>query len=180
MRRLATFSLLLGLAACAVPEETPPETAAAPATRRTPQELAARLPERLEQFQRGNPAQLPGGQGVEYPYATPGRRIAGHVQLRAATGPVGTEALDSELRAMAAEAAAGPQHRRLRERGRESVAGLNCITLEGNFGRMPVDSLACAGAFGGQVLRLRLTMARREGRMDEAKRFAEGIAAALR
>ncbi|RVT89969.1 hypothetical protein EOD42_24720 [Rhodovarius crocodyli] len=177
MRRIATLSLLLGLGACAMPEETPPAAAPASVVQRTPEQVASRLPEQLNEFRRGNRVQMRSGTGIEYPYATSGRRIAGQVQIRPGTPGTSPE---TELGAMATEAATNPQYRRLREASRETIAGMSCMLLAGNFSRTPVESLACAGVFDGQVVRMRLTMSRAAGRMDEAKQFAEGLAAALR
>ena len=139
--------------------------------------LVSRLPERLGAFQRGGttPLSEPNA-GSEVAYATGNRAVAGYVQVRRQTDAVAPE---PELRRFVTEAAAGSS-RSMRERGRVSLGHFSCAELEGTYGRQAVESLACAGAFGGQLVRLRLTMTRRADRMAEARGFAEAISAALR
>jgi len=168
---LAALLLLAGCATDAPPAATRLSTADA---------LLARLPDSVGGFRRGATTPLTDpAPGSEVAYATANRAIAGYVQVlrRAEPLPAGTAA--AELRRFVAEAATGSS-RRMRERAPPTLAGLDCAELEGTYGRQAVESLACAGVFGGQLVRLRLTMVRRGERMAEARGFAEGVAAALR
>ncbi len=167
------FSALL-LAACAIEGPVPAPTVS------TADALLARLPDSVAAFRRGatTPLTEP-SPGSEVAYATPNRAIAGYVQVLRRGEPMAAEATAGELRRFVAEAATGSS-RRMRERGQATLSGLDCVELEGTYGRQAVESLACAGVFGGQLVRLRLTMVRRGDRMGEARGFAEGVAAALR
>ncbi|MCS6890537.1 MAG: hypothetical protein RMK64_09625 [Rhodovarius sp.] len=148
------------------------------------QEVAARLPERIGSFQRGSAMPLPAGAtGLEIPYANPGRVIAGYVRIiPQAAAPVAEAALQQHVAEVTGAAAA---HRRLGEQARLDLpagreAFFRCVELGGHFGRQPVDSLLCSGARGRNLIQLRLTMARREGRLEQAREFAAAVAAALR
>lgn len=169
MIRASGLVLLLGACAMEAPAPAP--------TLSSTEALVARLPESVGGFRRGAITPLSdAGSGNEVAYATANRSIAGYVQVLRADAPVAAE---TELRRFAAEATTGAA-RRLRERAQVTIAPFNCVELEGTFGRQPVEGLACAGAIGGQLVRLRLSMTRRVERMAEARGFAEGIAAALR
>lgn len=165
-----TSLLALALAGCVTAGPTPPP---APSTAET---LLGRLPRQLGGFIRGvsTPIAEP-VDGTEVAYATGNRATAGYVQI---LGPVGATGADDLPRFVAA--AASGSSRRMRERAQVALGGFNCAELDGTYGRQAVESLACAGVFGGQSVRLRLTMVRRGERMAEARGFAEGIAAALR
>ena len=169
MRR--ALAALLLLAACATEGTAPPPAIS------TADALVARLPETVGGFGRGGTTPVgEANPGTEVAYATGNRSVAGYVQvLRRDAAPVA----EAELRRFVAETATGTS-RRMRERSQASLGGFSCAELDGTYGRQAVESLACAGAFGGQLVRLRLTMTRRAERMAEARAFAEGIAAALR
>lgn len=168
--RSALAALLLLLAGCVT---APPP--AAP-TLSTAESLLARLPDGVGAFRRGGttPVTEPAA-GSEVAYATANRAIAGYVQVLGAAGPD----VAADLGRFVAAAATGSS-RRMRERAQTEIGGFRCTELDGTYGRQAVESLACAGAFGGQLVRLRLTMVRRGERMAEARGFAEGVAAALR
>ena len=166
----AALAVLLVLAGCATPPPPPPAISTADA-------LLGRLPAELGGFSRGSttPVTEPVA-GSEVAYATINRGIAGYVQV---LGPAEPDAAPGELQRFVAAVATGSS-RRMRQRAQPSLGGFTCAELEGTYGRQAVESLACAGAFGGQLVRLRLTMVRRGDRMADARAFAEGIAAALR
>jgi hypothetical protein len=165
------LALALVLVGCAT-DGPPPAPAAS-----TAEQLVSRLPASLGGFQRGGTTPLTEpSAGTESAYATANRAIAGYVQVLGRTDSVATE---PELRRFVAEVASGSS-RQMRTRAQAAIGDFRCAELDGTYGRQAVESLACAGAFGGQLVRLRLTMVRRGDRMAEARAFAEGIAAALR
>ncbi|MDB5379785.1 MAG: hypothetical protein JWR00_4231 [Rubritepida sp.] len=195
MRRLALLGLgLLGLGACAM--DTPAPVAIPPAPipmASAPELLAQRLPSQAASFQKG--ATVPLRQplpGVEVAYATPGRTAAGFVQVLRPPGdvaalPDGTETptVQSEYQRSIAEAARGAgQHRRLtviREMNQpEDNPLFRCAELEGTYGRQPVQSMICVGAAGGQLLRVRVSMPRRDPPLADSRAFLREIVAALR
>lgn len=191
------FALLavLGLGACAM-EDSPPSVALPPApipVASAPELLARRLPTEAAGFQRG--ATVPLRQphpGVEVAYATPGRTAAGFVQvLRPPTDPaalpdgIEAPAVQSEYQRSIAEAARGAgQHRRLRVVNEMNQPEENplfrCAELEGTYGRQPVTSMICVGAAGGQLLRLRASMPRRDPPLADPRAFLRDIVAGLR
>jgi hypothetical protein len=184
MRRAAAGLFLAVLAGCAV-EAPPPVSVDNPMIGVTA--LAARLPESLGNFNRGGTTVMdgatPGGQ--EIAYATASRALAGFVQLVPQLEPMSEAGLPEALQRFVYDSTANtPIHRRLRERLSvnlpEAQPMLRCSELEGTYGRQPVESLACVGVFGGQLLRLRVSHIRREGRMAEVRGFAELVVAALR
>lgn len=136
--------------------------------------VAERVPESLGAFRRGATVPLAGGaEGREFPFATGNRAIAGYVQLRAATSPDAATDLALQVEEVTQS---GPPHRRLRDRARPAPqGGLHCAELDGTFGRTPVDGLACSAVVAGNILRIRLTMQRRDGRLDQAREFARGM-----
>jgi hypothetical protein len=154
--------------------------------------LAERLPASAAGFQRGSTAVVSGERsGREVAYATQGRtaRAAGFVQVVTfatplADGPASPEAMAefSRWRQEAAEGS-GP-NRRLRETAQFDAPAANpllrCAELEGNYGRQAVQSMVCVGAAGGQMLRLRVAMPRRDPPVAQPRAFAEEIAASLR
>ena len=149
--------------------------------------LVARLPESVENFRRGGTTVLsePAPGGREVAYATGNRGIAGFVQVIRRPEPMVAAQAEAELQRFVSETTSGTaMHRRLRARATPALPAenpvLRCVELDGIFGRQSVESLACVGAFGGQLVRLRLSHIRREGRMAEARGFAEAVAAALR
>ena len=164
----ARLLILLPLAAC-VPEEgaqtSPPAAWEA---------LSERVPESLGAFRRGTPAGLAeGATGREFPFATGNRAIAGYIQLRPATEDDAAADLSRQVQDVTQS---GPPHRRLRERARPAPAGaLHCAELEGSFGRTPVDGLACSAVIRGNLLRIRLTMQRRDTRLEQAREFARAM-----
>ena len=142
--------------------------------------LLARLPDSVGGFRRGGTTPLiEPAPGSEVAYATANRAIAGYVQVLRRAEPFTTQAVAPELRRFVAESTTGTS-RQLRERGQATLGAFSCVELDGTYGRQAVEGLACVGAFGGQSVRLRLSMSRRGERMAEARGFAEGIAAALR
>jgi hypothetical protein len=175
---LACVALLAALAACG-PDAGTDQPSLLPAGPPQPwQAQADRLPTSLGAFRRGTPVALTGAAaGREFPYATPGRGIAGHVQVRAGAALDANAELERFLHEVGQEAAA---HRRVAARSAVTIGGFwRCTELEGVLGRQPVEGLACAAVHGGNTWRLRLSMVRREGRMEEARGFAAGVAAAL-
>lgn len=185
-RPLWFLLLALALAGCAADPAT--SVAIAPTT---VENLVARLPDSIGSFRRGGVTMLSDGaaggepSGQELAYATASREIAGYVQVLRSAAPVSLEMADAELARFVSDTTSGsPMHRRLRQRALVALpAGqpmLRCAELEGSFGRHAVESLACVGVFGGQLVRLRVSHIRREGRMAEVRGFAELVAAALR
>jgi len=189
MRVPASLTLLALLAACATesgePVVAPVPVVSAPAT------LAERLPAQAGTFQRGttSPIQQP-LPGVEVPYATAGRTAAGFVQVVRPSGaalpdgPGSAEVQQEYQRVLAvAQRGSGP-HRRLRlvnESDQPPGAPLlRCAELEGTYGRTPVISTNCVGAAGGQLIRLRVSMPRRDPPVADPRAFVRDIAAALR
>lgn len=136
--------------------------------------VAERMPENLGAFRRGTPVPLAdAAEGREFPFATGSRAIAGYVQLRATAAPDAAADLTQQLQVVTQ---AGPPHRRLRERARPTPEdALHCAELDGSFGRTPVDGLACSAVVAGHLVRIRLTMQRRDGRLDQARDFARGV-----
>lgn len=190
MRKLSLL-MLAGLAACATEGADAPGTAPAVPAASGPQILAERLPAQAGSFQRGTTANidqpLP---GVEVPYATAGRTAAGFVQvLRPPSvpppdGPNSLVVQDEYQRVVAAaQRGAGP-HRRLRlvqESDQPPGTPLfRCADLEGAYGRTAVTSTTCVGAAGGQLLRLRVSMPRRDPPAADPRAFIRDITEALR
>ena len=184
MRRAAAGLFLAVLAGCAL--EAPP-----PASVGNPQAaaaaLAGRLPVNVGNFNRGGTTvmdgETPGGQ--EIADSTANRALAGFVQVVPQPEPMTEAGLPEALQRFVYDSTANtPIHRRLRERLSVSLPEaqpvLRCSELEGTYGRQPVESLACVGVFGGQLVRLRVSHIRREGRMAEVRVFAELVAATLR
>lgn len=184
MRLGALFLMGAALVGCAA--EGPPADPAASALNSVGA-LVARLPDTIGNFRRGGTTILnepsPGGQ--EIAYATASRAIAGYVQVIPRPEPLVESAVPEALQRFVSDTTGNtPMHRRLRPRQAlglpESQPLLRCNELDGTFGRQAVESLACVGAFGGQMVRLRISHVRREGRMAEARAFAEQLAQTLR
>jgi hypothetical protein len=180
------LALVLNLAGCTA--EPGIQVAMTPSTA---ENVVARLPESIGNFRRGvvtilsDGAAGDGPRGQELAYATADRSLAGFVQVVPQLEPMGEAGLPEALQRFVYDSTANtPSHRRLRERLSVSLPEarpvLRCSELEGNYGRQPVESLACVGVFGGQLVRLRVSHIRREGRMAEVRGFAELVAAALR
>ncbi len=178
--------LLAGLALTGCATDGPPADPAAQALSNVGA-LVARLPDNLGNFRRGGTTLLneptPGGQ--EIAYATANRAIAGYVQVIPRLQPMTDDDAAAELQRFVSDTTANtPMHRRLRPRQAvnlpEAQPALRCNELDGTFGRQAVESLACVGAFGGQMVRLRVSHIRREGRMAEARDFASLLATTLR
>ena len=189
IRIQAVLALLL-LAACATDGGGAASTAPVPVVS-APARLAERLPARAGSFQRGSSAALDQPlPGVEVSYATAGRSAAGFVQVLrppAAAPPDGPgsplvqEEYQRDL--SVAQRGSGP-HRRLRllqESDQPPGAPLfRCAELEGTYGRTAVTSTTCVGAAGGQLLRLRISMPRRDPPLADPRAFIREITAALR
>lgn len=181
--------VLLGLAACATEGG---ETPAGPVpVVSAPARLAERLPARAGSFQRGMTATLDQPlPGVEVSYATAGRSAAGFVQVLrppATTPPDGPGSLvvqEEYQRVLAAAQRGSGPHRRLRlvqESDQPPGAPLfRCADLEGAYGRTAVTSTSCVGAAGGQLLRLRVSMPRRDPPLADPRAFIRDITDALR
>lgn len=150
-----------------------------------PERLAQRLPAETAGFRRGATLAEPQPGAVEVPYATSGQLAAGATVTLlplASAGGVADEA--AALEAMVADARQAAPHRRLRDVARFTLpAGgpprLRCAETEGTYGRERVEGLLCAGRFGASLVRLRVTMPRRDPPPADARAFAAGIAAAL-
>lgn len=119
-------------------------------------------------------------------YATANRQAAGFVQVLRANAALPDGAASPAVQAeftrwRDAAAHEGGRNRRLNVVGEREEAGMfRCAELEGNYGRQPVRSTVCAGAAGGQLLRLRLTQPRRDPPAADAAAFVREVAAALR
>jgi len=189
MRVPASLILCVLLAGCATEGG---ETAPAPVpVVSAPALLAQRLPAQAGAFQRGttSPIERP-LPGVEVAYSTSGRSAAGFVQVVSpADGPPpdgpGSVMVQEEYQRVVAGAQRGSgPHRRLRlvnELDQPPGAPLfRCAELEGTYGRTPVMSTNCVGAAGGQLLRLRVSMPRRDPPAADPRAFVRDITAALR
>jgi hypothetical protein len=93
--------------------------------------------------------------------------------------------VQGEYQRSIAEAVRGAgQHRRLtviREVNQpEDNPLFRCAELEGTYGRQPVQSMICVGAAGGQLLRVRASMPRRDPPLADPRAFLRDIVAALR
>ncbi|MBY0339264.1 MAG: hypothetical protein K2X11_21805 [Acetobacteraceae bacterium] len=187
----ALAALLGGLAACATDDAAPSGPPPIPAVS-APEALAARLPASAASFQRGAVASLSEGRGGrEVAYATTGRtqRAAGFIQVLAPAaplpdGPNSPEASAEFTRWTQEVQQGGGPHRRLRlvrEADLPAAAPLfRCAELEGTYGRQAVESFVCVGAAGGQMLRLRVSMPRRDPAVAQPRAFVEEVARALR
>lgn len=193
--RVPVLLAALALGACAM-DEAPPAVPLPPApipVASAPELLARRLPSQAASFQKG--ATVPLRQplpGVEVAYATPGRTAAGFVQVLRPPGDgaalpdgIDSPAVQGEYQRSIAEAARGAgAHRRLtviRELNQpEDNPLFRCAELEGTYGRQPVQSMICVGAAGGQLLRLRASMPRRDPPLADSRAFLREIVAALR
>lgn len=181
--RLAGLAAVLALGACVPP---------APPAERPPVELAARLPEEAAGFIRGATLPLPQRPaGREVAYATRGRVAAAAIleidRPDAGPLPAGTAdpAVAAALEDMLAAAARAPGHRQQRETARLTLPeaappGLSCAETSGTYGRERVEGMLCAGAVAGDLLRLRVTMPRRDPPPADPRAFASAILAALR
>jgi hypothetical protein len=197
--RGSALALLVVLAGCTQPPEearrgigplAPPPPR--PAPRLAPADAAARLPAQAAGFQRGQTlAVRPPGRGQEVAYATPNtrQRAAALVRLtpRGAELPDGiasAEASTAFERALAEAVHSPDRARKLRETGRFNLpAGANpmlsCASLAGTFGRQPVEGLVCAGALGGNLVRLKVTMPAQQPPLADAQGFASAMVQAL-
>lgn len=180
---LAVLALAAALGGCA------PEGATTSAIPRVgaPEMLASRLPEEAAGFRRG--ANAPVSEplaGREVAYATGNRAAAAFVQVLAPPEPLpdgpGSPAAQAEFARWRDETARGASpSRRLRVTQEAERAGLfRCADLEGTYGRQPVSSMLCVGAAAGQLLRVRLSMPRRDFPAADGAAFLSAIAAALR
>lgn len=185
-RPAAGLAAALALTACAAPAPGP---AFAPVP---PAELATRLPELAAGFRRGAVLPLPQRpEGWEAAYATRGRLAAGALVELYRTGedPVPTggasPVAEAALAELLQEAARAPGHRQQRETARLTLPeagppGLACAETTGLYGRERVQGLLCAGGLEGGILRLRVTMPRREPPPADPRAFATSILTALR
>lgn len=182
---------VLGLGACATEGAAPGDADAAPvAAVSAPAQLAQRLPSQAANLQRGAtaPIQRP-APGVDVAYATSSRSAAGFVQVMRAEGPmpdgVGAAAVQAEYQRWVAETTRGSgAHRRLRvvAESNQPEAGplFRCAEMDGTYGRQPVQGMICVGAAGGQLLRVRVFMPRRDPPATDPRGFIRDITAALR
>jgi hypothetical protein len=194
--RGAWLAPLLALAACVPPEGETASTGAAvtlPAPRLSVQDAASRLPPEAASFRRGQTLLVrPPGVGQEVAYATPAARQRAAAVVKLA--PVG-EALPDGPGSAAATAAflaelndavqGSDRARHMHEVRRFPLeaagnSALNCALLEGTFGRQPVEGLVCAGAVGGNLVRLRVSMPKVAPTLADAPGFAREIIASLR
>lgn len=187
-RAVAALALLATLAACT--PEAPRPTGIPRAN--NPEQLADRLPEEAAGFRRGANAPVTEPfAGREVAYATGSRNAAAFVQVLTPPSAPGGEPLPDGPNGAAAqaefarwrdEAARGTSpSRSLRVTAEAERAGLfRCADLEGTYGRQPVSSMLCVGAAGGQLLRVRLSMPRRDFPAADSAAFLGAIAASLR
>jgi hypothetical protein len=186
-------ALLLGaltLAACAADGTAGDSSAGPVAVVSAPAQLALRLPGQAANLQRGAtaPIQRP-AEGVDVAYATTNRSAAGFVQVMRAEGlmpdGVTAPAVQADYQRWVAETTRGANaHRRLRvvtESNQPPTGALfRCAEMEGTYGRQPVLGMMCVGAAGGQLLRLRISMPRRDPPAADPRAFIRDITAALR
>jgi hypothetical protein len=194
--RASILLSVLALGACTMdtaPSGRPSLPSAPVPVASAPERLAERLPSQAAGFQKGaaQPLRQP-SPGVEVAYATPGRTAAGFVQVLRPPGDgaalpdgIGSPSVQAEYQRFVAEVVRGAgAHRRLavvREVNQpEGDPLFRCAELEGTYGRQPVQSMICVGAAGGQLLRLRTSMARRDPPLADSRAFLREIVAALR
>ena len=190
LARGALLLCALTLAACAAGGPASDTVAAPVPAASAPAQLAQRLPGQAGNFQRGAtaPIQRP-APGVEVAYATPGRTAAGYVQVMGAEGPmpdgVTAAAVQADFQRWVAENTRGASaSRRLRviaESNQPTSSPLfRCAEMEGTYGRQPVHGMICVGAAGGQLLRIRVFMPRRDPPSADPRAFIRDITTALR
>ncbi|MDB5371857.1 MAG: hypothetical protein JWP04_499 [Belnapia sp.] len=186
--RQGLLAALLLLGGCvAVPGA--PGGATVPAATLTPAALAARLPVEAAGFQRGATATV-AEEGRETAYRTLGRIAAGAtVELLRPAGaaiPAGIEspAVAEAFAHFIQDATRPMPQRQLRDEARfvlgQGAAALRCAATAGTYGREAVEGLLCVGGLGGGLLRLRVTMPRRDPAPADARAFAGAVLAALR
>lgn len=171
MRRLLPL-LLLAPVACA-PQAEPPGARAPAATPGSLEAAAARLPDTVADFTRGNAIwherDRP-GLGVTVEYAGPARAAVATVSLYdRAQGPVTGGPQDPRFRREFSEsvrevvALAGMRtSQQIAERERREVAvpggaPLSCSWFDGTYGRQEVRTLLCLGAAAGRFIKLQVT-----------------------
>ncbi len=200
------LAALMLLAGCAQPPanaggqaSAPPPAPAQPAPRLPPTEAASRLPAQAAGFQRGqtlalrSPTRGVASAGAqEVAYATPNARARAAALVRLtprgaglADGTASTEAGAAFTQALNDAVHSPDRARKLHETRRFTLpAGatpaLSCATLAGTFGRQPVEGLVCAGAMGGNLVQLKVTMPAQQPPLADAQAFATAMAQALR
>jgi hypothetical protein len=192
---------LVGLAACAVPQDQSPAARASLA--RPPLDaVLARLPEQSSGFTRGMTTDMEAsqpGQGRAVDYAT---LAAPGLAARAAIAsvivydhgqpplPADTPAavIDGKLNEGVAEATAPAPARRMAETGRRALpvpggAPLQCATVEGSYGRTAMWQQVCVGVAAGRFVKVFIAVPARQRELltdVDADAFSAAVAAALR
>jgi hypothetical protein len=169
----------------------PPASAATAVAGLSTAQLADRLPDEAAGFVRGDTVAAPIGEdGREAGYRTPGLTGAGATVMLyrqpGATVPPGADspAVAEAFGALLQDAMRPLPHRQVRAEERFSLpatgpAVLRCVETAGVYGRERVQGLLCAGGVGGAVLRMRVTMPRRNPPPADARAFAAAILDAL-
>jgi hypothetical protein len=189
MRQLLALAAMAAVAGCAAQEE-----ARLAASQPPLEQAAARLPEQVADFTRGNTVwherDRP-GLGASVDYAGPARAAVATVSLYDRGQPplaAGDPRLATEFTSAVSEvmALAGTRtSQELSETGRSElpVPGgdpLACSRLEGTYGRQQVRTLVCLGQAAGRYLKVQVTAPARPVRPVDPMPFVVGIAQAAR
>lgn len=176
--RTASACAVVTLAGCSAMQQAPAlET------------IAARMPQVLAGFERGDTAQRPGPTAT-FDYATPNRAAVGSVMVYAGAGATApadpaAAAMDRELTAAVTELSEAPQGRtgrRLSERERMTLpeAGLRCAIMTGTFGGAPLLRQVCIGGADGRFVKSQVTMTQMRPPPADATAFATAALRAVR
>jgi hypothetical protein len=181
------------LAACAAP---PGSGSATREVRPSLEAIAGRLPVVVADFDRGDTVwheQTRPGLGVTIDYAGPGRSAVATVSVydrgqAAIPADIGSVALQQEFALAMREVLDLAEDRTSqnlaeRERTRLEIPGqapLQCATLQGTYGRQPVQTLLCLGTASGRYLKVQVTAPTRQVRPVDPLPFVVGITRAAR
>jgi len=180
--------LFLALLSVACTEQEGPVTSAAVPSLEI---AAARLPERVEGFARGDTTwheRTHPGLGVAVDYAGPARAAVATVSLYDRGRPVDPASLEAEFNQALGEvmAAAGARTRQvMTERERRDVAmpsgePMQCARLAGTYGRQEMTTLVCIGPAAGRFVKVQVTSPTRQVRPVDPMPFVIGVAQAAR
>ncbi|MGK7869146.1 hypothetical protein [Falsiroseomonas sp. E2-1-a20] len=181
------------LAACAIQQG--PGTAGRDA-RASLEAVAGRLPVQVADFERGETVwheQARPGLGVTVDYAGPARSAVATVSVydrgqAAIPADIAAAAVQQEFALAVREVldlAEDRTSQNLAERDRTRLdipgqAPLQCATLQGTYGRQPVQTLLCLGTASGRYLKVQVTAPTRQVRPVDPLPFVVGIARAAR